>query len=85
MRTKLDIIPLSSALSSVDGSAHSVVQKQQTKMQGFNGAKRGARPPSFQSEERLRIRIPDHVPKAHPRFTPPATVRVNRSKLFLAE
>lgn len=75
MRTKLDILPLSSAMSSLDVSARRAVQRQQAKMRGYTDAKRGARIPSFRPGERVRIRIPHHVPKAHPRFTFPATVR----------
>lgn len=38
-------------MSSVDASARHVVQRQQTKMQRYNDAKRGARPPSFRLGE----------------------------------
>lgn len=74
MRTKLDILPLPSATSSMDVSARHAVQRQ-SKMKQYTDTKRGARMPSFRPGERVRIRKPHHVPKAHPRFTSPVTVR----------
>ena len=55
--------------------ARHAAQRQQNKMQRYTDAKRGARTPSFRPGEKVRIRKAHHVPKAHPRFTPPATVR----------
>lgn len=75
MRTKLDILPLLPATSSLDTSARQAAQKQQDKVRSYTDAKRGARTPPFQPGERVRIRKLHHVPKAHPRFTSPATVR----------
>ena len=75
MRTKLDILPLPSAMSPLDASARHAVQRHQTKMKRYTDARRHARMPSFRPGERVRIRKPQHVPKAHPRFTSPATVR----------
>ncbi|XP_048853517.1 uncharacterized protein K02A2.6-like isoform X1 [Brienomyrus brachyistius] len=75
MRTKLDILPLPSAMSPLDVSARRAVQRHQNNMQHYTDAKRGACMPSFRPGERVRIRKPHHVPKAHPRFTSPTTVR----------
>lgn len=78
MCTKLDVLPLLSAMSPLAAFAHHAVQRQQHKMQCYTDAKPGARTPSFQPGEKVRIRKPQHVPKAHPRFTHPA-------ELFLTE
>lgn len=75
MRTKLDILPLPPATSSLDVSTRHVVGRHQDKMRRYTDAKRGARMPSFQPGERVTIRKPYHVPKAHSRFTAPTTVR----------
>jgi len=75
MRTKLDILPLLSAMSPLDVSARHAVQRHQNTMQRYTDAKRGAHMPSVQPGERMRIRKPHHAPKAHPRFTSPVTVR----------
>uniref|UniRef100_A0A8C6V5S1 Gypsy retrotransposon integrase-like protein 1 n=1 Tax=Neogobius melanostomus TaxID=47308 RepID=A0A8C6V5S1_9GOBI len=77
MRTKLNILPLPTATSAVDDNARKTVRKRQNKMQRYTDAKRGAREPSFRPGERVRVRKPQHVPKAHPRFTPPETVERN--------
>ncbi len=53
-------------------------------MQRYTDAKRGACPPSFQLGERVRIRIPHHIPKAHSRLTPPAMVRKRIGPNFLS-
>lgn len=75
MRTKLDILPLPSATSSLDVSARHAVQKHQSKMKHYTDTKRDARMSSFLPGEGVRIRKPHHVPKAHPRFTSPVTVK----------
>lgn len=50
MRTKLDILPLPSAMSSLCASARLAVQRHQNKMQRSADAKRGTQAPSFLSE-----------------------------------
>lgn len=77
--TKLDILPLLSAMSPLDAFACCAVQRQQYKMQHYADTKHGTRTPSFRPGEKVRVRKPHHVPKAHPRFSPPATVRKKRS------
>ncbi|XP_048842528.1 uncharacterized protein LOC125715236 isoform X3 [Brienomyrus brachyistius] len=62
-------------LPHLDVSARRAVQRHQNNMQHYTDAKRGACMPSFRPGERVRIRKPNHVPKAHPRFTSPTTVR----------
>lgn len=74
MRTKLDILPMQSAMPQHAASAFESVQLKQQKMKHYTDAKRGARPPLFKPGESVRVRNPYHVPKAHPKFTPPLTV-----------
>lgn len=77
MRTKLNILPLPTATSAVDDNARKTVRKRQNKMQRYTDAKHGTREPSFRPGERVRVRKPQHVPKAHPGFTPQETIERN--------
>lgn len=72
MRTKLNILPTPPVTSTLHDRAQREVLKHQTK--------RGARVPSFQTGERVRRRNPLQVPKGHPRFTPPATIKKIKGK-----
>lgn len=84
MRTKLDVLPLPPVTSPLHERAKQEVMKHQAKMKRYTDAKRGARVPSFQIGDRVRIRNPLHVPKGHPRFTSPATVkRIKGNHTFL--
>lgn len=87
MRTKLDILPMQSAMPQHAASAFESVQLKQQKMKHYTDAKRGTRPPLSKPGESVRVRNPHHVPKAHPRFTPPLTVekRIGRNSFLLSD
>ncbi|ROL43082.1 hypothetical protein DPX16_14794 [Anabarilius grahami] len=78
MRTRLDILPIAPMSNSSD--IHDSVERKQAKMKQYTDIKRHARTPSFAQGERVRVRIPRLVPKAHSRFSAPLTVE-KRSRL----
>ena len=87
MRTKLDILPIQPANTALDDAVRNTVQQKQAKMKRYTDSRRGARTPLFQEGEKVRVRIPHHVPKAHPRFSAPATVekKIGKSTFLLSD
>ncbi|KAG1960356.1 immune-associated nucleotide-binding protein 9-like [Pimephales promelas] len=84
MRTRLDILPIAPRLNS---SVRDNVERKQAKMKRYTDIKRHACIPSFAQGERVRVRIPRLVPKAHPRFSGLLTVekRVSSNTFLLSD
>lgn len=85
MQTRLDILPIAPMSNSSD--IHDTVERKQAKMKQYTDIKRHARTPSFAQGERVRVRIPRLVPKAHSRFSAPLTVekRVSPNTFLLSD
>uniref|UniRef100_A0A3B3CC70 Gypsy retrotransposon integrase-like protein 1 n=1 Tax=Oryzias melastigma TaxID=30732 RepID=A0A3B3CC70_ORYME len=73
MRTRLHVLLPDPQDSAVTRLADSVAAKQ-NKMKLYTDKRRGARVPTFQEGECVRVRKPTHVLKSHPRFSEPLRV-----------
>ena len=87
MRTKLSVMPPSPAEPVSDAQVREKVVRQQQKMKDYADRKRGARTPPFQVGDRVRVKTPVHVPKAHPKFGTPQRIKkkVGRSTYLLED
>ncbi|MEQ2183491.1 hypothetical protein GOODEAATRI_033246, partial [Goodea atripinnis] len=54
---------------------HQRVSAKQARMKSYTDSSRGARILVFEEGERVRVRKPTHVPKAHPRYSQPVRVK----------
>lgn len=73
MRTKLTVFTPHSS-NTQDQEVRQRVSIRQNKMKQYSDAKRGARVPTFQVGNRVRVRKPMHVPKGHSKFTQPVEI-----------
>lgn len=68
MRTRLNVLPPLTTRQDAPALLQRVSLKQK-KMKAYTDSKRVARTPDFKVGDWVRVRIPTHVPKAHPRFS----------------
>lgn len=73
MRTRLNVLPPPTARQDAPALLQRVSLKQK-KMKAYTDSRRVARTPDFKVGDWVRVRIPTHVPKAHPRFTNPRRI-----------
>lgn len=75
MRTKLTVLPPSQNDDVPDSLIRRRVAQAQQKMKVYTDHKRGARMPVFQQGDRVRVKTPHHVPKAHPKLSKPQRIK----------
>ncbi|KAL0190178.1 hypothetical protein M9458_012876 [Cirrhinus mrigala] len=73
MRTRLNVLPPPTTHQDAPALLQRVSLKQK-KMKAYTDSRRVARTPDFKAGDWVRVRIPTHVPKAHPRFTNPRQI-----------
>ena len=74
LHTRLHVLPL--PLTSLDTDVlRQRVSSRQEKMKPYTDSRRGAHVTFFKEEDRVRVRKPFHVPKAHSRYTKPLVIR----------
>jgi len=72
MRTRLNVLPL--PITCKDPDVRQKVSLSQKKMKVYTDLTRRACTPEFKSGDWVRIKIPVHVPKGHPRFSKPLKI-----------
>ncbi|KAI2660383.1 Transposon Ty3-G Gag-Pol polyprotein [Labeo rohita] len=73
MRTRLNVLPPPTTHQDAPALLQRVSLKQK-KMKAYTNSRRVARTPDFKPGDWVHVRIPTHVPKAHPRFTYPRQI-----------
>ncbi len=72
-RTRLYVLPPPTTRQDAPALLQRVSLKQK-KMKAYTDSRRVARTPDFKVGDWVRVRIPTHVPKAHPKFTNPRQI-----------
>lgn len=73
MRTRLNVLPPPTMRQDAPALLERVSLKQK-KMKAYTDSRHVARTPNFKVGDWVCVRIPTHVPKAHPRFTNPRQI-----------
>lgn len=86
MRTKLNIIPVSHKITS-HKQVKETLEKNQQNSKKYTDRKRGAKVPTFQVNDAVRVRRPEHVYKGSSKYTEPLTVvkKVGPSTYLLSD
>lgn len=74
MRTKLSVLSSSPPESLTDAQLRKTVSHHQQRMKCYTDVKCGARVSAFRVGDSVRVKIPYHVAKAHPKFSKPKRI-----------